>query len=59
MECLSKFHELFEIPLGIDPAPLLANLFMYAYEMNYITDLISLNMVEARHFHPIFIQRLK
>ena len=39
------------IPMGIDPAPFWANLFLYAYETNYMSDLISLNKVKARHFH--------
>ena len=38
-------------PTGIDPALFWANLFLYAYEVNYKTDLISLDKVKARHFH--------
>ena len=38
------------IPMGIDPAPFWANLFLYAYENQFISDLISTNKVKARHF---------
>ena len=39
------------IPMGIDPAPFWANLFLYAYEVNYMSELIDLDKVKARHFH--------
>ena len=39
------------IPMGIDPAPFWANLFLYAYESNYMSELINLDKVKARHFH--------
>ena len=38
------------IPMGIDPAPFWANLFLYAYENEFISDLISTSKVKARHF---------
>ena len=41
------------IPMGIDPAPFWANLFLYAYEFNYMSDLIASDKVKARHFHSI------
>ena len=41
------------IPMGIDPAPFWANLFLYAYEVNYMSDLIASDKVKARHFHSI------
>ena len=31
--------------------PFWANIFLYAYEPSYMTDLISLDKVKARHFH--------
>ena len=37
--------------MGIDPAPFWANLFLYAYENNFMTDLISTDKVKARRFH--------
>ena len=39
------------IPMGIDPAPFWANLFLYQYEQRYITNLITNDKVKARHFH--------
>ena len=39
------------IPMGIDRAPFWANLFLYAYEASYISELIDLDKVKARHFH--------
>ena len=39
------------IPMGIDPAPFWANLFLYQFEQRYMTDLISSDKVKARHFH--------
>ena len=39
------------IPMGIDPAPFWANLFLYQYEQRYMTQLIISDKVKARHFH--------
>ena len=39
------------IPMGIDPAPFWANLFLYTYEESYISSLISTDPVKARYFH--------
>ena len=39
------------IPMGIDPAPFWANLFLYSYEEKYMTALILSDKVKARHFH--------
>ena len=39
------------IPMGIDPAPFWANLFLYSYENTYMTDLIASDKRKARHFH--------
>ena len=38
------------IPMGIDPTPFWANLFLYAYENQFISDLISTDKVKARRF---------
>ena len=37
--------------MGIDPAPFWANLFLYTYENEYTSELISNDQVKARHFH--------
>ena len=39
------------IPIGIDPAPFWANLFLYQYEQRYMAELIERDKVAARHFH--------
>ena len=39
------------IPMGIDPAPFWANLFLYQYEHRYMDILIAQDRVAARHFH--------
>ena len=39
------------IPMGIDPAPFWANLFLYQYEQRYMTSTIETDKVKARHFH--------
>ena len=41
------------IPMGIDPAPFWANLFLYVYETKYVTDLIGEDKAKARRFHSI------
>ena len=42
------------IPMGIDPAPFWANLFLYTYEHDYIKELIKEDRVKAKHFHSTF-----
>ena len=37
--------------MGIDPAPFWANLFLYTYENEYMSDLISADTSRVRHFH--------
>jgi len=39
------------IPMGIDPAPFWANLFLYYYEEQFMKTLISSDKVKARRFH--------
>ena len=39
------------IPMGIDPAPFWANLYLYTYEEEYMSNLISSDKTKARHFH--------
>ena len=41
------------IPMGIDPAPFWANLFLYAYENDYVTNLIQTDRVRARKLNLI------
>jgi hypothetical protein len=42
------------IPMGIDPAPFWANLFLYSYEHEYMKNLIKSDRVLAKHLHAIF-----
>ena len=39
------------IPMGIDPAPIWDNLYLYNYEENLIYGMIQSDKVHARHFH--------
>ena len=39
------------IQIGIDSAPFWANLFLYSYEEEYMSPLISSDKFKARHFH--------
>jgi len=39
------------IPMGIDPAPFWANLFLYTYEEEYMSKLVTVDKEKARHFH--------
>ena len=39
------------IPMGIDPAPFWANLFLYSYEEEYVRNLITNDKIKARKFH--------
>ena len=40
-----------KFPMGIDPAPIWANLFLYTYENKYMSELISNDKVKTHHFH--------
>ena len=44
-------YQVIGIPMGIDPAPFWANLFLYQYEHRYLSQLIEEDKVKARHFH--------
>ena len=39
------------IPMGIDPAPFWANLYLYTYEKDFISEKTVEDKVRARHFH--------
>lgn len=45
------FLQAIGIPMGIDPAPFWANLFLYTYEEQFVTNTIPTDPVKARHFH--------
>ena len=44
------FVQLIGIPMGIDPAPFWANLYLYFYEHNHVKELIKSNPSKARKF---------
>ena len=44
------FKQCVGIPMGIDPAPFWANLHLYSYEYEFITNLMSTNKTTARKF---------
>jgi hypothetical protein len=44
-------RQIIGIPMGIDPAPFWANLFLYSYEEEFISKLIHTDKSKARHFH--------
>ena len=45
------FRQCVGIPMGTDCAPLLANLFIFFYEYNYMKDLIKTKLVLAKKFN--------
>ena len=47
-------HQSIGIPMGIDPAPFWANLYLYFYENDFVTKLISTDKVRARRFLHAF-----
>jgi len=48
------FQQVIGIPMGTDPAPFMANLFLYYYERNYINELKKTNVDDARLFCNVF-----
>ena len=48
---LSYLHPTLCIPMGTDCAPLLANLFLFYYEYNYMKNLIKTNLIVAKNFN--------
>lgn len=48
------FRQVIGIPMGTDPAPFMANLFLYHYERNYVLDLKKNNVHDARLFNNVF-----
>ena len=48
------FKQVVGIPMGSDPAPFMANLFLYYYENKFLKQYKLKNMKNARKFHFIF-----
>ena len=50
----SVFKQNIGIPMGSDPAPFMANLFLYFYENQFITELKKSDLQRARRFGNVF-----
>ena len=48
------FRQVIGIPMGSDPAPFMANLFLYHYESEWMKDLKKTNLITARKFSNTF-----
>ena len=48
------FTQVVGIPMGIDPAPFWANLYLYHYEKEYLSLLIHTDKCKASKFHGVF-----
>ena len=48
------FSQIIGIPMGIDPAPFWANLFLSYFESNHMDQLIRLDVVQARRYHATY-----
>ena len=48
------FRQVIGIPMGSDPAPFLANLFLYYYESKWVKNLKKDNLQKARRFSHTF-----
>ena len=48
------FQQVIGIPMGSDPAPFMANLFLYYYESRWIKELKKKNLIVARKFGNTF-----
>ena len=48
------FRQIIGIPMGYDPAPCMANLFLYIYESKYLKELKKHNLITARKFGNVF-----
>ena len=48
------FKQIIGIPMGSDPAPFFANLFLYFYENKWIRNLQRSNLTKARKFSTVF-----
>ena len=44
------FRQCIGIPMGTDCAPLLANLYLFSYEYNFMKGLLKNNIFRAKHF---------
>ena len=52
--CDKVFRQCIGIPMGTDCAPLLANLYLFSYEYNFMKGLLKNNIFRAKHFSNSF-----
>ena len=50
----SIFKQIIGIPMGSDPAPFMANLFLYHYESKFLLNLKKIDLPRARRFGNVF-----
>ena len=50
----STFSQIIGIPMGIDPAPFWANLFLHHFENEYMTKLLRSDVAKARCYHGTY-----
>ena len=48
------FRQIIGIPMGSDPAPFIANLFLYVYENRYMEKLKKSDLARARNLRHVF-----
>ena len=48
------FRQIIGIPMGSAPAPFIANLFLYVYEMRYMEKLKKSDLARARNLRHVF-----
>ena len=51
---MKLFCQLIGIPMGSDPAPFFANLFLYYYESNWVNEIKRHDLIRARKFGNVF-----
>ena len=49
-----KFLQVIGIPMSSDPAPFIANLFLYIYENRFMTSLKKTNLSRAKNLRHVF-----
>ena len=48
------FRQIIGIPMGSDPAPFMANLFLYFYENKFILEIKKIDIARAKRFSYVF-----
>ena len=56
--CGQLFQQMVGIPIGTNCAPLLANLFLYSYENEFLDKLIKESLLESSIYHTVILMTL-